>query len=615
MFTGIMRAVALVTGYAIWIVILGLLAERVTRPLRQALGHAFLATTTLASVALGFLLLFSGFRGLVYDAGVYYHMGVHIASHGIFAFADHIRTYGFPLFLAFATGNTPRSAENILLVVFSYHLLLLVGVSFYAAWRVFRAFGSVAFARAVYLLSVLNPFILIHANQCLTDFLAALVLYLAFALSLPDNRTGFPVPIRPQPAVAWKAFAAAACGAFAAVVRPGSASAVPALALVWGARAWIFGDLPRRTIPVFVIGALLPFVPQVVNNYRQFGEVTPLIVGGLYASHLLTGMWCLKYGTTVIPNETAQLIYENPFHSRDIATPLEFFQRHPLGYLATLGLHLFGMLDQDFPFPYIVNLDPWYRWPSSMLNYAFFFAAAVGIGLCGRRLLRDRTIDAGQFACLTALVMSASSIAVYLPSCPEIRYALALYFLFTPFVACCVLTTGTWAREENWRVLFALALAGVLLAGVWARLSVWMQAQAPRLRDRDAATSSVQEGSGSRRLVGGDRPAGRVASGGRPAALELTTWHPRVVAARQVDLERTDKVSVPDREMLTSSRYRHDPVVAGCQPCGLVEAPGADPGAAPIIHAEHGGHVVKRPVPVVPGDDRRAFTNPHAPRG
>ena len=42
-------------------------------------------------------------------------------------------------------------------------------------------------------------------------------------------------------------------------------------------------------------------------------------------------------------------------------------------------------IDQDFPFPYMPDLDAWHRWPLASVGYLFFWAAAIGLVIGWRR--------------------------------------------------------------------------------------------------------------------------------------------------------------------------------------------------------------------------------------
>jgi hypothetical protein len=149
----------------------------------------------------------------------------------------------------------------------------------------------------------------------------------------------------------------------------------------------------------------------------------------------------------------------------------------PLGLVATLALHGFALVDQDYLFPYVRELDPWHRWPLSTLNYLVLWAAGLGLIVGTRRWWRPGT----RLAWSTPIVMAAVYAVVYLPTAVECRFGLPLFTLLAPAAAVALLTVGGWARERDWRRLLGAGASAVLTVGACAWLSIWMQAQAPNL--------------------------------------------------------------------------------------------------------------------------------------
>ena len=223
---------------------------------------------------------------------------------------------------------------------------------------------------------------------------------------------------------------------------------------------------------------LLPFAPQLYANYRAFGRVQPLLVQSLYRDQTHWGMAGLKFGAALWPGGGPQLLYENPLY-RSEANPRIFLRERPLAYAATLGLHLFAMFDHDFVLTYSIVPRPWYRWPVSIVNYAFLFLCLAGIVLF---LRRGRSLKEPEgFAGFGLLFASAASVSIYLPTLVESRFSAPAELLLTPFLVLAVAQAREVAARGNRRGLIALAVAGALFVGSCARLSSWMAAQAPRL--------------------------------------------------------------------------------------------------------------------------------------
>jgi hypothetical protein len=73
-----------------------------------------------------------------------------------------------------------------------------------------------------------------------------------------------------------------------------------------------------------------------------------------------------------------------------------FAASNPLGLAATFALHGFAMLDQDFPFPYVRELDGWYRWPLAGLGYLFLWGATIGLVVGWQRWWRPGSWTSGR---------------------------------------------------------------------------------------------------------------------------------------------------------------------------------------------------------------------------
>jgi hypothetical protein len=266
------------------------------------------------------------------------------------------------------------------------------------------------------------------------------------------------------------------------MLRPANVSIVLALLLIWWTRVATTKKLPLTQLMALGLGLSIPFIPQLANNYRTFHEIQPTVVGDLRQEQLRLGARFLKYGTVVIGDEDPQLCYDNPFIRPNISKPADFLRKQPVGYALTLLLHGFALLDQDFPFPYIRDLHPWYRWPSSILNYVFSAGVTYGIILALRRFARTRRVDKETFAALAILMMSVCYLALYIPCDPENRFSLPLLLLWSPFFVNGLLRLRLVLACRCYRATARAAVGLVVFVGCCIWLSSWMQLQAPRLR-------------------------------------------------------------------------------------------------------------------------------------
>jgi hypothetical protein len=231
---------------------------------------------------------------------------------------------------------------------------------------------------------------------------------------------------------------------------------------------------------VALVGAVaaLPLVPQLGLNLWAHGAFNPLLINSLYDQQLTWGLQSLKYATFVLRDyPTAPAVfYANPFASGQTSMS-NFAASNPLGLAATFALHGFAMLDQDFPFPYVRELDGWYRWPLAGLGYLFFWATAIGLVVGWRRWWRPGT----RLAWAVLAVLSAAYAVVYLPTAVECRFGLPLFVLLAPAAAETILSMNGWLRQRNVARIAALAASAALTVAACAWLSTWMQAQAPAI--------------------------------------------------------------------------------------------------------------------------------------
>jgi len=450
---------------------------------------------TITAAGLAYFLVQASYPKLIYDSWGYYVLAGVLRDQGPShwpLFMAELRTYGYPLFLALATGWHPVAADTHRLIVFLVQLILFLLACGWIGRSLARICGSPSAGLVGYLAGALNVFLLSHATEPLSDLLSAVLVGVAVALSwkLPGSPGRFGSSAR--------AFFAFSAAGFAAVVRPVNAVVVGALLVVWLLRGILFRDLPAAALGAMLLGLLLTLAPQMALNYAVFKRPHPLIVKSLYSEQSEWGMSALKYATDVRPGKPPGIDYVNPlFHGE--RTPLDFFRKRPIAYVATLGLHGFAMMDHDFLFTYITEARPWYRWPAAIFNYVLLYGAGLGGILAVRRWRRAGKIDEVSFVFLSTAVTAAAYWAIHLPVKVENRFALPLDLLAVPFIAFGAMSAahsmrGPGARRRVLVILFSAAL----FVGACASLSFWLTGQAPGLRPDDAPRAGSLE-RGSRR--------------------------------------------------------------------------------------------------------------------
>lgn len=445
---------------------------------------------TVAAAGLAHFLFQISYPKLIYDSWGYYVLAGILRDHGPShwpLFMAELRTYGYPLFLALATGWHPVEAETHRAIVFHVQLILFLLACGLIARGLARICGSPTAGLVGYFAGALNVFLLSHATEPLSDLLSAVLVGVAVALSwkLPGDpgRVG-------SSARAFLAFSAAG---FAAVVRPVNVVVVGALVVVWLWRGILFRDVRPVAVGAMLLGLVVTLAPQMALNYAVFKKPQPLIVKSLYSSQTEWGMSALKYATDVRPGKPPGIDYINPLYHGE-RTPMDFLRKRPLAYVATLGLHGFAMMDHDFLFTYITEARPWYRWPAAILNYVLLYGAGLGGILAARRWRKVGKIDEVSFLFLSTAVTAAAYWAIHLPVKVENRFALPLDLLAVPFIAFGAMSAARLVRGPGARRrVLALLFSGALFVGACVSLSSWLTRQAPGLRQDDALRARSPE--------------------------------------------------------------------------------------------------------------------------
>jgi hypothetical protein len=424
-----------------------------------------------AAVALAWALRILGDQPVVYDADNYVVHGKILAYGPLNVWG--FRTFGYPAFLVPWIVLADRNVEQLRWYVFLAQLVVHFGACWLFARRVTSAFGDARLGRWTFVLMALNPFLLIMTGLLLSDLLSAALVAVSAALLLP-------VPKSTRRRVIVEGMVGLATLTFAVEVRPANAILLPVGALLWMIRWWLSvrPGWPRFVGGVTLVGAVaaLPLLPQLGLNLWAHGVFNPLLVNSLYDQQLAWGVQSLKYATFVLRDLPAYpaVFYANPFGSGQTSMG-SFAASNPPGMLLTFALHAFAMLDQDFPFPYVREIDAWYRWPLAGPGYLFFWAAAVGLVVGWRRWWRPGT----RLAWAVLAVLSAAYTVVYLPTAVECRFGLPLFVLLAPAAGETVLALGGRLRRREGARVAMLAASALLTISACAWLSEWMQSQAP----------------------------------------------------------------------------------------------------------------------------------------
>jgi hypothetical protein len=443
-----------------------------------------------AVACLGFV---AGYPTVIYDSWGYHYLSEVLRTKGLFAWPTDLRTYGYPAFLVLLSGFRGLPPEELRLVAFVVQLAAHLGACGFVAARLRRIYRSESVGAWAFAVGALNPALLIHTSEVLSDLLSAVLVQLAVALCWPLPEPEGDPRRRLHPAAS--AFLSFLCAGAAVAVRPANAIVAVALAGVWLLRGLLFPKLSLGEVFAGALGLVLPLVPQVALNWRVFRRITPLIVHSLYRMQTQWGMGALKYGTVVISGRSPFLVYANPFFRGD-PTPAAFFQNHPFDYLATLFLHVFAMLDFDYPFTFITNLDLWYRWPLAVVNFALIALAFAGCVLAAARLLRGRRkpIDEAAFAQWSTILVGGAYLAIYAPVEVENRFGLTPEALMTPLIVSVlvwIFREGAGRTHARARALLAASLPAAVAVAIL--LSAWISTTQTNPREKSPANAFVMD--------------------------------------------------------------------------------------------------------------------------
>lgn len=436
--------------------------------------------TAIASTCLAYLFFFGQTHYLCCDSKNYLDLSETIRREGVLGFSDPLRSYGYPLFVALS-GGWAKNPKLLHFIVFNAQLAIFFMTCRFAAQEMGRIFRSRTCGVAALLLMALNPFLLIRTTELLTDSLSAVLVLLAVVLSWPTSSSP-----SSRSLVTRRCVLASLAAGFSVAVRPGNLVVLCAVLLVWIIRSRVVRDVPRRAFVLLAVSALVPLLPQLINNYREYGKVQPTVVSGLYSFQLRMGAANLKYGTVVSKEEIERLFYHNPFLAEpakpDVAgTVVDSVRSDPVGYIATLATHGFAFVDQDFPFTYIADLTPWYRWPLSLLNYSFLYLAILGTAVMVRQLHRRALAPDCSVACISLLLAGGLYIVTHLPVLVENRFSAPIYLLATPCVLFAMNAATELFSKQRLRPLIAPACGALVFIVACVALSTWLQRQAPLL--------------------------------------------------------------------------------------------------------------------------------------
>ncbi|GGD24451.1 hypothetical protein GCM10011335_29200 [Aureimonas glaciei] len=387
-----------------------------------------------------------------------------------------VRPYGYPLFLVLPVwiGRVFQIDPRIPATV--VQSAIYVGAAAALSWeisRVNRTFGIAA----LFGFSA-NFFAAAYLTHAMSDGLTiGLALWLAVVA----------VRVLRAPTFSLVLIGALLLG-YSVMVRPANLFLIP----LWGAALAVsyrknFGRLVAAgALSAVVFAGIL--APQAYHNRYYYGSTNLLTVVDLGTTQQGLGVLALKYYTLLTPPgfpavtynpelqvfaQPANVFYQNPLQvGRPLTWPrIDWYFMHPLQGLATVTLHLFGALDQDFIIPYTSDLTPPLRWPISIINHAVLLLSVIGAVKIMQALSVRKRWEVG----IVGVAFLLGFCGVYGTAAVESRFGLpVLAFLFPlAFVGAVCVARMTMSG----RVAVAISLSLYVVLALC--LSEWLQRQAP----------------------------------------------------------------------------------------------------------------------------------------
>jgi hypothetical protein len=445
-----------------------------------------------------------------HDAGTYAQAARDIVSNGLFSkfAASEVRTYGYPFFLSLVY----RIADVIRLpfqfVLFELQLLLYLVSAFLVRNTIVERYPKAA--RIGFCGVVSNYYCLLYASDSLTESLSFTLLLAAVACWLRQWQERW----RIVPLIAGSVVIG-----FAVMVRPANLFMVFAwlvsCALILVRQKMEITRLLALVLAV-VLAVVLPSVPQMANNIRHYGQMTPLVVSDLGHWQQLWGVRYLKYATAMQPIPKTQVYYDNPFFRNttvDEAAPWRWYLNYPWRGFLTVVLHTFNLTDQDLLFTYSRDLHPWYRLPLGVINHGIVALGILGLLLLGRIVITGRTV-ASLEAYVALCVLIGANWAIYALTAVEMRFGLVLLLVFFPFAGYAairaVASESATAKAATSTYLVAYIVAALLLSG-------WVRSHSAQIRDEPGEATPASPGAS----VDTERPEQQVLGGFAGAYVRL----------------------------------------------------------------------------------------------
>ncbi|KQR85488.1 hypothetical protein ASG35_27275 [Burkholderia sp. Leaf177] len=338
-----------------------------------------------------------------------------------------IRTYGYPVLLTpfIFLGHSNSLLTAVLIAAAQLGTYLL------SAWILYRVVChrySIHAGRLILTGLLCNYLAFPYLGLSLTDAPSLTIALLALsAMLVLLSESEKDTPVRCASMSAGLGFLIG----FGIMVRPGNIHWIPALLAVL---IFIIVRSRQKSSALFLpvlAGFILAITPQFILNAIHFHRYTFLPIYDLSALQFDAGVRYLKY-TSYLTGTHPDMPYLNPWYTGTGSATLRWYFQHPLNGVKTIFFHFFGALDFDQLFPYVYNLNPWYRPLLFIYSHTVIYWGVIGYVLIARRACSKGFQSHETIAATLITVYAGSWCAVYALTAVENRFAIPVITILVP---------------------------------------------------------------------------------------------------------------------------------------------------------------------------------------
>ncbi|OME70379.1 hypothetical protein BK120_33530, partial [Paenibacillus sp. FSL A5-0031] len=267
----------------------------------------------------------------------------------------------------------------------------------------------------IFVLGMLNPYLIQSTTLFLTDLLASCLLVISLLYLLTSDLN--------------KLFNSAVVASLlycAVLIRPSSAIFMILFFFIALYRLIKLKDFKPIKFTVVGLLFLIIFFPQLYMNITKFNHFTPFVHVNLFKLQSIWATQHLKYATVVIAGEDPSLRYLTPWAIESNISLMKLFSSNFIVFLLIFSSHIFGVLDWGYVDTYIRNLSVPSRILPSIFLYIQWFL--IGLGILWMKLRK-------QFSFITiSLIISALGYTLFIATTAiESRFGYPIYLILLFF--------------------------------------------------------------------------------------------------------------------------------------------------------------------------------------